>query len=1142
MAKKTKIRGFFLAALALIVCYPLQSVNALDYADSPATVVIGQTDFSTETECRNVQNQGSRERGLYWTNNVITAGSKMIVSEQGNNRVLIYNSVPTSNNQKPDVVIGQPDLCSSFPNQGDPLAAAANTLSSPREIYSDGTKLIIADGNNSRVLIYNSIPASNNESADVVVGQADMTSKSSNQGGSVAANTLDRPWGVTVVGGKLFVADWYNHRVLIYNSIPSSNNAAADVVIGQADFTHNTANQGSRNANTLNYPMSTASDGTKLLISDSTNHRVLIFDTIPAVNNASADYVIGQTLMTAGTSGTAANKLKNPYSIHYSNGKLLISDYNNNRVLAYNSIPAANGVSADLVIGQADFTSGSANRGGSAADNTLYQPRGVFYDGTKVYITDYSNNRLLIYNSYPAGDGASADVVVGQPDMTSKEDNQANTAAANTLRFPMDMSYSNSRLFLADTYNHRILIYNAVPTSNNASADTVVGQSSMAGLSANQGSTANADTLSQPRTVISDGTKLLVSDYTNNRILVFNSIPSSNGASADVVIGQTGMTNTTANQGSRNANTLYGPHGMCMAGSKLIVSDYINHRVLIYNSIPISNNTSADVVIGQANFTSGTANQGGSVGANTLYYPTGLWCDSSHLAITDYLNNRVLIYNSIPTSNNASADVVVGQADFTSNSENQGNSGPSANTLQGPYDVYSDGTRMFILDGENSRVLVYNSIPTSNNASADAVIGQPNMADYSSNQGGPAYANVMTPNGITGNGSDKIFIADRHNHRVLIFPLGPQNQTFSGPASSDTRSVNLTLGSDDAKEMMVSEDNSFAGMSWETFSASKSFTLSKGGGTKTVYAKMRDYANYAGSVLSQSIELDGVVPTVTSNQPATVAAGTTQTNLSVSTDKNTICKYGTENNQGYDDKPFTFSSTGGTSHLTTVSNLSDGNSYTYHVTCQDAAGNEESYAVAFSVSPTEYVPTIIFGKRGRILNLSSTEKAVVKNKNIVFKGKLANNSLKRGKVELFKDGKLVKKSWIKKNGRWSIPVKDRPRQKNSTHTYQFKYYDSHNNLVETSNTYSVLIDRQKPKFTSPRKTVYIHRGGAVTWDAVDNDQVKFYAYTFRGNKQDTTNNFFTIPETTPEGVSHLSIKAFDRAGNMEQRKIIVIVR
>ncbi len=70
-------------------------------------------------------------------------------------------------------------------------AAAPTALNAPQGACTAGTKLIVADTPNNRVLIYNHIPAGNDVPADVVVGQADLISSSANQGGSAAAaNTL----------------------------------------------------------------------------------------------------------------------------------------------------------------------------------------------------------------------------------------------------------------------------------------------------------------------------------------------------------------------------------------------------------------------------------------------------------------------------------------------------------------------------------------------------------------------------------------------------------------------------------------------------------------------------------------------------------------------------------------------------------------------------------------------------------------------------------------------------------------------------------------------------------------------------------------------------------------------------------------
>jgi hypothetical protein len=179
------------------------------------------------------------------------------------------------------VVVGQADFTHNAINQtGNTNVAGQNTLYSPTIPFSDGTKLFINDGKNNRVLIYNTIPTSNNAAADVVIGQPDFTSNLVNQGGGPAANTLYLPYaGLFSDGKRLFINDADNSRVLIYNSIPTSNNAPADVVIGQANFTSNSTDQGGNvAANTLNIARGLYSDGKRLFIADHTNNRVLIYN------------------------------------------------------------------------------------------------------------------------------------------------------------------------------------------------------------------------------------------------------------------------------------------------------------------------------------------------------------------------------------------------------------------------------------------------------------------------------------------------------------------------------------------------------------------------------------------------------------------------------------------------------------------------------------------------------------------------------------------------------------------------------------------------------------------------------------------------------------------------------------------------
>jgi len=112
---------------------------------------------------------------------------------------------------------------------------------------------------------------------------------------------------------------------------------------------------------------------------------------------------------------------------------------------------------------------------------------------------------------------------------------------------------------------------------------------------------------------------------------------------------------------------------------------------------------------------------------------------------------------------------------------------------------------------------------------------------------------------------------------------------------------------------------------------------------------------FTGGSLSGSGSGSGprTTPPVRSNgQPSGVlAAGTTQTNLSLTTDENATCRYATVAGTAYASMTNTFSTTGGTAHSTAVSGLASGGTYSYYVRCQDSLGNTnpDDFAITFTV-------------------------------------------------------------------------------------------------------------------------------------------------------------------------------------------------
>ncbi|PIQ99789.1 MAG: hypothetical protein COV66_09265 [Nitrospinae bacterium CG11_big_fil_rev_8_21_14_0_20_45_15] len=123
---------------------------------------------------------------------------------------------------------------------------------------AEGERLIVVDQGNNRVLIWNRLPRENGQPADVVIGQKDFESRSVNMGlGAERASASSLYWPTDVVFGKtgLFVSDTANNRVLYWKEIPTENGQPADKVFGQTNFTDNKPNRfGQASSSTLNDP------------------------------------------------------------------------------------------------------------------------------------------------------------------------------------------------------------------------------------------------------------------------------------------------------------------------------------------------------------------------------------------------------------------------------------------------------------------------------------------------------------------------------------------------------------------------------------------------------------------------------------------------------------------------------------------------------------------------------------------------------------------------------------------------------------------------------------------------------------------------------------------------------------------------
>ena len=115
-------------------------------------------------------------------------------------------------------------------------------LLAPRGVFLAQNKLFVADTAQNRLFIWNELPETEFQKPDLVLGQQAKAKTGRNASGKVSASTLFYPSGIWSDGEKLIVADAWNHRVLVWLKMPESDGQAADVVIGQPDFTSNDPN------------------------------------------------------------------------------------------------------------------------------------------------------------------------------------------------------------------------------------------------------------------------------------------------------------------------------------------------------------------------------------------------------------------------------------------------------------------------------------------------------------------------------------------------------------------------------------------------------------------------------------------------------------------------------------------------------------------------------------------------------------------------------------------------------------------------------------------------------------------------------------------------------------------------------------
>jgi hypothetical protein len=357
----------------------------------------------------------------------------------------------------------------------------------------------------------------NGQRADLVLGQEIFTTRDENHGG-LSARSLRRPSGVAVdEADRLWILDSGNHRALMWSPAPPTSFAAASLVVGSSSFTSTATDGNSCLGSTIVCAQGQlAAMGGKLLI-PAKWYRVSIWNPVPTINGSEASIVLGQASFNENVGGYGAEGLKNVSGVWTDGTRVAVADTSSSRVLIWTSFPTTNKQPADLVLGQPGFSTSICQGGpvgGSVGASTMCHPQSVYSDGVMLFVADTNNNRVLVWRSFPTVNGQPADFVIGQPDLTSNGEGHG----ASQLRHPSGVTTVGDHLFVADTWNSRVLEFSPIPTASGASASRVLGRPN---FDTNSAGTAQ-DTLAGPSSLAVGGSKLYVTDTGNHRVLRFD--------------------------------------------------------------------------------------------------------------------------------------------------------------------------------------------------------------------------------------------------------------------------------------------------------------------------------------------------------------------------------------------------------------------------------------------------------------------------------------------------------------------------------------------------------------------------------------------------------------------------------------------
>ncbi len=714
-----------------IMVFNLDTNN--EFTDNVADFVLGQTNF-------NDFNSATSDTGLKNPLGMAidSTGQRLFVADAANFRVLVYDVSTLTNGEAAVNVLGQTDFTTATTG----LSQSKFALPTAVEFDSANDRLFVADASNRRVLIFDVSTITDGENAINVLGQTLFTTNVS--GSALDQMSFPQDIAYDQINDRLFVVNFNTGIILVHDTSAIVNGQSALDKFGSADLTFSGLGGEAIEYDYVNE---------RLYVSHTNRNRVLVYDVSTITTDETAVNVLGQPDLTTVLSNTTQNGLNGPERLYfYGTDELLyIIDSLNNRIIVQDVSSITNGQNAADVIGQydinglPDFTSSDAYDS-STGPFGFASPSSVVIDsdGHRLFVSDSTLNRILIFqlDAQNIPFDYVADFVLGQTDFSGRDPGLSgiNLSSPHGMVFDQD----NQRLFVADSSNNRVLIYDVSSLTNGEAAVNVLGQPDF--------STDTPDltqsSFSYPFDLAYDALnqRLFVLDNGNTRIMVYDVNSITDGENAVNVLGAPNFVTPPTYVGTQS--TFNAPTGLTYDPDLeyLFVSDESDSRIMIFDVSALSDGENAINVLGQPDFSTFGIN----VTADGLAGPYGMAIDTNthRLLVSDSYVPRLLFHDLDTLVNGQNASNVIGQNDFVTSAFNTTQDG-----LSGIQDIDYDfaNNLVFAADTSNSRVLIYRFLSINENSLANGTVGSAYSQNLSvsDEQGGESFQITGTlPTGL----------------------------------------------------------------------------------------------------------------------------------------------------------------------------------------------------------------------------------------------------------------------------------------------------------------------------------------------------------------------------------------------------------